>query len=139
MAPIVKNILAVVAGVVVGSIVNMALVTVGPMIIPLPEGADVSDMSKLAESLKLFKPVNFLPPFLGHAIGTLAGATLTAWLASSRKMTLALVIGAWFLLGGITAAAMFGGPLWFIVLDLVVAYIPMGYLGGILGGRSKSK
>ena len=28
-----------------------------------------------------------------------------------------------------------GGPMWFIVLDLVVAYIPMGYLGAKLASK----
>lgn len=48
MNPVLKNIIAVVAGVVAGSIVNSAIVNVGPSIIPLPEGADVSSMQRLA-------------------------------------------------------------------------------------------
>jgi hypothetical protein len=134
MSPIVRNILAVVAGIVGGSLVNMALVNIGPKIVPLPEGADVSSMEKLAESMALFTPINFLFPFLGHALGTLAGAIITAKLAASHHMKLALGIGAFFLLGGITAIKMLGGPMWFNVADLVLAYIPMGYLGGLLGG-----
>lgn len=46
MKPVVKNILSVVAGFVVGSLVNIALINIGPYVIPLPEGADVSTMEK---------------------------------------------------------------------------------------------
>ncbi len=134
MNPILRNILAVIVGIVVGGIVNSALVNIGPMVVPLPEGADVSSMEALANSMKLFTPVNFLFPFLAHAVGTLVGAFLAAKIAASHKMKLAIGIGFLFLLGGITAAAMLGGPVWFIAVDLILAYIPMGFLGGKLAG-----
>lgn len=50
-------------------------------------------------------------------------------------MTFAMVIGAWFLIGGIVMIANVGGPLWYSAIDLVLAYLPMGFLGGMLGGR----
>lgn len=138
MPPILKNILAVIAGFVAGSLVNITLVNVGPSVIALPEGADVSSMEKLAESMKLFTPANFLFPFLGHALGTLAGAFVAAKLAASHPMKLALGIGVFFLLGGISAIYMLGGPLWFNVTDLALAYIPMGMLGGVLAGEKSN-
>ena len=137
MHPILRNILAVVAGFLIGSMVNMAIVTIGPMLIPPPPGVDMSDMDQFAENLKLLKPVNYMAPWLAHALGTLVGALIAAKLAVSHKMKLALGLGVLFLLGGITMVSMFGGPMWFILLDLIGAYIPMGYLGGILGGAKK--
>ena len=74
MNPILRNTLAVIGGFVVGSVVNMVIVNTGPIVIPLPEGADVSTMEGLRESMKLFTPVNFICPFLAHALGTLIGA-----------------------------------------------------------------
>ena len=46
-----------------------------------------------------------------------------------------LVVGLMFLAGGIGAATMIPAPIWFIVLDLVVAYLPMAWLGGTLVQR----
>lgn len=138
MKPVLKNILAVIAGVIGGSIVNMAIVTIGPMVIPFPEGVDMSDMDKLAENMELLRPANFIPPFLAHALGTFVGALIAAMIAASHKMGIALGIGAFFLLGGISMVAMVGGPLWFCILDLVGAYLPMGYLGGVLAGGKKA-
>lgn len=133
----VRNILAVLAGLVAGSVVNILLVNLGPVVFPLPEGADVSTMEKLRDSMALFKPANFLFPFLGHAVGTLAGAFVAAKLAASHPMKLALGIGLFFLVGGIAAIRMIGGPLWFQVTDLIGAYIPMGYLGGRLADAKR--
>ena len=133
MSPILKNILAIIAGILIGSIVNMTIVTVGPMVIPPPDGVDMLAMDQFAENLKLLKPVNFIAPWLAHALGTFVGALITATVAASHKMKFALGIGVFFLIGGITAISMFGGPAWFIALDLIGAYLPMGYLGGMLG------
>ncbi|MCB0583494.1 MAG: hypothetical protein KDD10_29715 [Phaeodactylibacter sp.] len=132
MNPILKNILAVVAGVVLGSIVNMGLIMISGSIIPPPEGVDVTNMESLKASMHLFEPKHFLFPFLAHALGTLAGAFVAALIAATHKMKFALGIGAFFLLGGIANVFMLPSPTWFAVLDLVGAYIPMGWLGGRL-------
>lgn len=139
MPPILRNILAVVAGVLIGSVVNMAIFTVGPMVIPPPEGVDMSDMDRFAENLKLLEPANFIAPWLAHALGTLVGAFIAAKVAAGHKMTFALGIGVFFLLGGIVMVSMFGGPIWFTALDLIGAYLPMGYIGGMLGGAKKQQ
>jgi hypothetical protein len=137
MNPIAKNVLAAIVGFVIGNLVNMGLIQIGPYVVPLPQGADVSTMEGLRESMKLFTPVNFIFPFLAHALGTLAGAFVAAKLAASHRMKFAIGIGVAFLLGGIAAAIMLGGPLWFIACDLLLAYIPMGILGGLLGRGQK--
>ena len=137
MRPLIKNILAIVVGFIVGSIVNMGLVNLGPMVIPLPDGADVSTMEALEQSMKVFTPINFLFPFLAHALGTLIGAFVAAKLAGSHHLKFAMVIGVLFFLGGAMMVNMIGGPLWFNVTDLVLAYIPMAYFGGKLASKSK--
>ncbi len=139
MRPIMRNTLAVIAGFLVGSMVNMAIISIGPMVIPLPEGVDLSETDKFAENLRLLEPANFIAPWLAHAAGTLVGAYLAAQMAASHKMKLALGIGVLFLVGGVAMVSMFGGPVWFIVVDLVGAYLPMGYLGGRLGGAAGRK
>jgi len=137
MNAIAKNALVVIFGLIVGSVVNMGLVNIGPSVVPLPEGADVTTLKGLRESMKLFTPADFIFPFLGHALGTLAGAFATAMLAGRHQMKLALVIGILFLAGGISMVFMAGGPAWFIATDLFVAYIPMSFIGGLIADRFK--
>ena len=136
MKPIPRNILAFIAGVVVGCIVNISLVSIGPSIITLPEGADVSTPEGLAASMSLLSPRHFLVPFLGHALGTLAGAFVVVRLAASAQQKLALGIGALFFIGGAMMVKMVGGPIWFSICDLVLAYWPMGFLGWQFAGGS---
>ena len=132
MNPIIRNIIAVVLGLVAGSIVNMGLIMLSPLIIPPPPGVNPADMESLKESMHLFEAKHFIFPFLAHALGTLVGALVAAKLAVSHKMKFALGIGAFFMLGGLTNVFMLPSPVWFTVLDLVGAYIPMGYFGGKL-------
>ncbi|EMO30563.1 hypothetical protein LEP1GSC170_2577 [Leptospira interrogans serovar Bataviae str. HAI135] len=132
MNPIVQNTIALVAGAVFGSIVNMGIIMVSGHIIPPPAGADVTTMEGLKSSLHLFEPKHFILPFLAHALGTFAGALLTAKVSFNHKVKLAMGIGLLFLDGGIANTMMLPSPLWFTVLDLVGAYLPMGYLAGTL-------
>jgi VIT1/CCC1 family predicted Fe2+/Mn2+ transporter len=134
---ILRNILAVIAGLVVGSIINMSIVTLGPNLIPQPAGVDVTDPESLARSMHLFEARHFIPPFLAHALGTLSGAFVAYMLAVSRVEIMAWLVGGLFLLGGISAVFMIPAPTWFIVLDLVVAYLPMAWLGIQVGKRCR--
>lgn len=130
MNPIIKNILSVIAGYLFGSLVNMAIIMVSGSIIPPPNGADVTTMEGLKASLHLFEPKHFILPFAAHALGTFAGAFLTATIAADHKMKFALGIGFLFLLAGIANVVMLPSPLWFTILDLIVAYLPMAYIAG---------
>ena len=96
----VRNILSIPAGFILGSIVNMALVMIGGVVIPPPAGADVSSMESLKASMPLFEPQHFLFPFLAHALGTLAGAVVAAAVATTAVTRFALAIGVLFLIGG---------------------------------------
>ena len=136
MNPIVKNVLAVIAGIFLGSAVNMCIIMISGSIIRPPDGVDVTDMESLKSSMHLFEAKHFLFPFLAHALGTLVGAFTAASIAASHKMKFALAIGAFFLVGGIMNAFMLPAPTWFIALDLLAAYIPMGWIAGkVVTGR----
>jgi hypothetical protein len=132
MNPTLKNIIAVIAGIIAGGLLNMGIIMISGSIIPPPEGADVTSMEGLKSSMHLFHPINFLMPFLAHALGTFAGALVTALIVSIHEMRYALGIGFWFLLGGIINIFMLPSPIWFSIVDLAGAYIPMAYLGGIV-------
>lgn len=135
MNPILRNSLAVITGAVIGSIVNMALVNAGPMVFPPPEGADISTLEGLKTTMHLFQPLNFLFPWLAHAIGTLVGTFLVAKIAGTHQRALALLVGALFMVGGIMNVIMLPSPLWFTLADLVLAYLPMAWFGAKLANR----
>ena len=136
MNPRLKNALAVIVGIIVGSVANMALVVIGPAIIPPPDGVDVTNMESIRSSLHMFEFKHFVFPFLAHALGTLAGAYLAVVMSASRGMAAAMVVGGFFLIGGIINAVSIASPTLFAVVDLVGAYIPMAWIGARLAGRS---
>jgi hypothetical protein len=139
VANILRGVLAVVLGLVAGSCVNMAIVVLGPYVIPPPPGVDVTDAESLGRTIHLFTPIHFVPPFLAHALGTLFGAVVASLVAAGDRSIHALVVGACFLAGGIAATFMIPAPTAFIVLDLAVAYLPMAWLGARLGRRIKRR
>lgn len=135
MNPILKNVLAVVAGLIIGSIVNMGIIMISGSIIPPPEGGDITTMEGLKSTMHLFEPKHFIFPFLAHALGTLVGAFVAAKIAATRKQLMALLIGVFFLIGGSISISMLDGPMWFNALDLLMAYIPMAYLGWMFANK----
>ena len=139
MHPIVKNIIAVIAGFAIGSAVNMGIIMVSSSIIPPPSGADVTTMEGLKASMHLFQPKHFIMPFLAHALGTLVGAFVAAALAANHSMKFALGIGALFLAGGIANVFLLPSPTWYTIVDLVGAYLPMAYWGGKLAAASRAQ
>jgi len=128
MYKILKNILAVIAGIVIGSAINMGFIVAGGEILPLPTG--INPMNAELWELKYF-----LFPFLAHAIGTLSGTFITAKLSASYHKALAYLIGAFFLAGGIAMVYILPAPSWFINIDLIFAYIPMAWIGVKLAKR----
>lgn len=135
---IIRNILAVVVGLGVGSAVNMAIVIYGPGVIPPPDGVDVTNAESIRESIHLFEAKHFVTPFLAHAAGTFIGAIVAFVIAAKRQIIIAYIIGAVFLAGGITASFMIPAPVWFIIIDLTFAYIPMAWAGANLVARIRN-
>ena len=122
MNTIIKNILAILGGGLIGMVVNMGLIITGNQLIPFEDG--INPMNATMWDIKYF-----IFPFLAHAIGTLSGAFVAAKFAASYKMTIAICTGIFFLLGGISMVFILPAPVWFIIVDLFLAYIPMGWLG----------
>jgi len=129
MGPILKNILAIIAGLITGSLVNGAIIQISGSIIPPPNGVDMTTPEGLITGMSLLEPKHFIFPFFAHALGTFVGAYIAARIAT-RKMLFAMVIGVFFLIGGIWMVAIVPSPVWFAVVDLVGAYLPVAYFAG---------
>jgi len=117
---IIKNILAIIVGITIGMLVNMSLIIMGGKIFPFPSEAHFLDATN-------WEIKYFIFPFLAHAIGTLAGAFSS--LKISKKIINPIIVGIYFLSGGIYMVLILPSPIWFICLDLIIAYIPMALLG----------
>lgn len=139
MPNLLRNALAVIAGLVIGSALNILIITISPMVIPLPAGVDVNNPESLSKAMHLFEPRHFIMPFLAHAVGSLVGALAAYLIAASYRTHIALALGVLFLCGGVAASFMIPAPAWFIALDLLAAYLPTAWLGTKIGARMKQE
>jgi hypothetical protein len=134
LSAILKNVLAVIIGIAVMMFVNSSLIQASTSIIPPPEGVDPMDIESIKANFDKFTPQHYFVPFLAHAFGTIAGVVIGCLIAASHKFKIAMGLGIVHLIGGIAAAFMIPAPVWFIVADLALAYIPMAWLGAKLTG-----
>ena len=134
MNTIIRNVLAIVLGWAVGSLVNMKLIQMGHKMYPI-EGLDPNDMDALAVIMPTLSYEYFIFPFLAHALGTLAGSFTAYFIAANNNMKFSIAIGGLFLIGGIVVNYLIPGPIWFAAADILLAYIPMAWIGGKLGRR----
>lgn len=138
MKKILKGLLIIVSGCIVGCIVNFGLVNLGHFIFPI-ENLDPNNMEAYAALIPTLEFKYFIFPFLAHAIGTLAGAVVAGCIAIRNKMVYAYVIGMFFLIGGIVVHNTLPGPTWFVYSDLLIAYLPMAWIGGTIAKKKALK
>ena len=124
-----KNTLAIFVGLFIGGSTNMLIISNSNAFVALPKGVVPEDLESLSSNIHLFEPIHFLMPFLAHSIGTFCGAFLAAKIAVNHKLKFALTIGVFFLIGGVQMSSVLDSPLWFDLVDVSVAYIPMSLLG----------
>lgn len=133
MRTLIRNILALVAGISTCLLLNGLLLGLLLELIPAPPGFDPATPS----TFKLLEAWHFSAPFLAHAVPSLVGGLVAALLAATHRSSMALVVGGVHLIGGIAAACLIPAPAWFITLDLVLAYLPMAWMGGRLAMARK--
>jgi len=132
------GIAGVVAGIVSGAALNMGILYAGAALLPPPEGVDIGNIESINANINKYSVLDLMVPFAAHALGTLLGAFVAAMIAVTprARLRVSLVVGCVFLIGGIEAVRMIpSAPLWFDVLDLGLAYIPMALLGWRLAAR----
>lgn len=122
-----RNVGAVLAGLVVGMIINMALVMLnGYVLFPMPAGMDMNDPAQLNTYIATLPPHAFVLVLLAHLGQAFGGGWVAARLCGTRPMAMALVVGALSLAGGIMNAMQIDLPMWMYVefpLYLVVAWL----------------
>jgi hypothetical protein len=135
---VLRAIAGVFAGLIAGAALNMGIIYAGAALLPPPEGVDVGNIESINANIDKYTVLDMMVPFAAHALGSLLGAFVAAMIAvtARARLRVSLVVGCLFLIGGIEAARMIPtAPLWFDVLDLGLAYIPMALLGWWLAVR----
>ena len=133
MKKTIYTILWVVLSLVFGSLINGLIIYIAPLIIKYPEGVSFATEASTIQSMKLLEPIHLMIPFLAHAIGTFISTFLMSIYIKKPYLKIAFIISLLYLVAGIYMVFLIPAPLWFNILDLTLAYIPMGYFGAKLG------
>jgi hypothetical protein len=126
---LILNIIGFAVGLFSGAYVNGYLISISHHIIPPPKGANLHTFEGLQKAMEIMEPKHFLMPFLAHAIGTFIAAAVCVSIARTYLLNLAFTLGFLFLIGGIYMIYLLPSPIWFNLLDLAFAYLPMAYFG----------
>lgn len=138
MNPILRNVIAVILGLVFGSVVNGMIINFSGVIIPFPEGYDYSTPESMRETFHLLEAKHMILPWIAHALGTLIGAFWASKFSASKHYSMAMIVGIFFLLAGISMVYMVKvQPMWFTLTDLLLAYLPMAFIGWKISGKPK--
>ena len=132
-----RNVGAVVAGLIVGMIVNMAFVMLnGYVLFPMPEGMDMNDSVAMNAYIATLPAHAFILVLVAHFGQAFVGGWVAARLAGSRPMVLALIVGGLSLLGGIMNAMQLDLPTWMYVEFPL--YLVCGWFAGRIEVRRRA-
>ena len=125
-----RNIAAVLFGIVVGSTVNMALIMLNAHVFfPMPPDLDMAVPEQMNAYIATLPTVAFFVVLVAHLGQSFVGGWVAARLGKSRPVVLAMIVGVVSLLGGIMNMMTIKGPAWMVIelpLYLVVAWMAGG-------------
>ncbi len=118
-----RNIGAVIVGLIAGSVWNMALIMLNAKVLfPMAEGADMQDPEQMKAYVASLPAQAFLMVLAAHVGQAGIGGWIAARLGRSRPMLLAGVIGALTVAGAAYNQVALGGPAWMWVdVPLIIA------------------
>lgn len=117
-----KNIVAVLAGVLVAVALIMAIQFIGHTVYPPPVDLDVSDAEAMSAYVQSLPMGAFLFVLASYALGALAGGLVASRIAAAPLLAAGIVIGMVFL-ATVANLVLIAHPVWFAVvaLGLVIA------------------
>lgn len=123
----IRNVLAVLAGLATGMVTNMALVMLNAHVLfPMPAGIDMNDPVQMNAYIAPLPATAFILVVAAHLGQSFVGGWTAARLGASKPMLLAMIIGVLSLVGGVMNMMQLDLPNWMyaeLPLYLVVAWL----------------
>jgi len=130
-----RNIGAVLAGLVVGGVWNMALIMVNATVVhPMPAGTDMNDPEQMKAYIATLPVLGFVMVLLAHTGQAWFGGWVAARLGRSRPMLLAGIVGALTLAGAAYNQVALAGPAW-MWIDLPLIALAAWFAGKVVRER----
>jgi hypothetical protein len=131
-----RNVLAVVLGVVVAVIVIMLIQTIGHAVYPPPPVLDIADREAMAQYIDTLPVGALLFVLVAWLAGTLVGGLLACFIADDRPGVYSAIVGGMVLFATVFTLLQIPHPLWFSLAS-VIAIVCTSILAGMIGKRFK--
>lgn len=126
----IRNILAVIIGIVLGILTIGLIESIGHNLFPVPQDIVQTAENQDTEALfALISPQMLLFVLLAYLLGSFFGGLITSLI--SKRIMSSIITGGVIMLGGVINLFMIPHPMWFILVSFVV-YIPFAFIGGLL-------
>lgn len=137
MKILLRNILAALAGALVGGLVIMAVQLINAKLYPLPAGVDPSNREAFAAYVAALPVGAFLIILLSYLVGVTAGAWLAARLSANCHWRQGIIVGVLFFFASIMNLMSLPHPVWFWVANLVI--VPVAAWTGFYFGEPEER
>lgn len=115
-----KNILAVFAGIIAGSICIWGVETINHLLYPFPKGIKPDDMEGFKNYIETLPFLGKFMVIVGYALGAVVSGFIATKISKDGKPTAALICGIIFLVFTIYNMTVLPIPIWFWVLGILV-------------------
>jgi hypothetical protein len=131
-----KNILSVVAGIMVAFMLIAGIEMLSHQIYSLPKNIDPND-KELMKNFMSEIPIGALIMILvAYMVGAFGGGIITGLMASEKRTQMGITTGVVLLILGISNLLMIPHPIWFSIASILL-YVPAAYLGVLLSFKLK--
>ena len=114
-----RVILATILGLVLGNLVNFAIINLGPEV-KTPAG--MSAFEAMIDAAKSYSTMDFLIPLAAHVLGLLVGLVIARFICRTSRLPIYIIGGLNFVAIGFNLFFI-PAPGWFVALDLIVPFI----------------
>lgn len=124
-----RNILGIVAGVLVGATVIFIVELIGHQVYPVAGSLDMNDREAMVAFINALPVGALLFVIAAYAAGSFVGGAVAAFIGRGALVRHALVVGLILLIAGVMNLTAIPHPVWFNILTVLV-FLPAAWLGG---------
>lgn len=130
-----RQIISVVVGVIAGMVAMMIVNYISVAMYPMPQALDTSNPELMAEYIAGLPMLAKLIVLVSWIVSAFVAGFVAAKIAPDDKArTMAIIVGALLMLGGIANAFMIPHPMWMLIIGLL-QYIPVAHIGAKIAGK----
>lgn len=124
----IRNIIAVIVGIIAAATIFIAVQSVGAMVFPLPYDLVFTDKEGVKGMMAAFPPAAILLLAIGYILGSFAAGWISTIIGRPPNATLSVIVGVILTFGWVVNIASIPHPLWMAVSGFFL-FIPFTVLG----------